>query len=586
MVEIEVPSFEVFEEMVEDSLSKIEKLRQYNSFKGFYPPLFRGQRKSSWELESTLMRYTKLSEYPFLVYYLIMKDAQKKIHKDTGEKWNINYPPFGERGQEIPNDEIYRFMIYLRHHGFPSPLLDWTSSKEVATFFAFRNHSDEKDEKYVAVYEYLDRIGRSGEKFGWTGKPHVQLLGPDVTKPDIRHEKQKSWYILSIKTIKERERICNIEDAIKNEQYSDEKLRKYLIPSSERKKVLKKLEKLGINSINLFPDEEPSRDVDLLMERLKEGYFPEPLEDSNQLNNNQRHYKMFIKDTHVERRDYSHNPFEDNVEYIKIPGGTYKYSVSKKMVTVPDLYFCKYPVTNKRYRRFISFLAGKESELLQKLPLELYAEKLLIFAEDINGFKEYLGKQPEEWHKKFRSYYDDNKEFNGDDHPVVAVTWYAARAYCCWLSCLDSAIKGNNRIEDIKMLPGAYRLPSEVEWEWAAGGNPDGSMRTYPWPEDIGEPNPLLANYNRNVRTTTEVGYYTYGATPHGLMDMAGNVGEWMDNPSSVDSVERAIRGLSLYHSEKYLRCSSRWPAGVFNLPYNCNKDVGFRVVFSLLPQS
>jgi hypothetical protein len=50
------------------------------------------------------------------------------------------------------------------------------------------------------------------------------------------------------------------------------------------------------------------------------------------------------------------NPFELEAEYILIKGGAYKYSVTKKEVTVPDLYFAKYPVTNKRYRRFIAGL--------------------------------------------------------------------------------------------------------------------------------------------------------------------------------------------------------------------------------------
>jgi formylglycine-generating enzyme required for sulfatase activity len=574
MVEIEVLSFKEFEEMVEDSLSKIKKLRQYNPFKGFYPPLFRGQRKSSWKLKSTLERLTKLSEYPFLLYFQKMKKVQEEIQKVTGEKWHLNYPPFGDRGLEIPNEETYRFMIYLRHHRFPSPLLDWTSSKEVAAFFAFQNHSDEK---YVAIYEYLDRIGRSGENVVWAEESHVRLLGPDVFKPDKRHEKQKSWYMLSIK---EPEIICNIEDAIKNEQYSDEKLKKYLIPSSERKKVLKKLEKLGINNINLFPDEESSGDVDLLMERLKEGYFPEPLKDSNQLNNNQRHYKMFIKDTHVESRDYFRNPFEDNVEYIKIPGGTYKYSFTGKKVTVPDLYFCKYPVTNKRYRRFISYLQGKGKEFEKMLPSDQFAWKLLKFADSIKGYSQYLGKQPEEWHEKFRSYYDDNKDFNEDEQPVVAVTWYAARAYCFWLSCMDEVLKGNKDPEDITRLSRIYRLPNEVEWEWAAGGEPDGSMRTYPWAEEKGEPNPILANFNDNVGVTTPVGHYPLGATPHGLMDMVGNVGEWMDNLYEEGSTRYAFRGGAWYFTYKYLRCTARF----VHEDNWFNEEVGFRVVRTLPP--
>lgn len=261
----------------------------------------------------------------------------------------------------------------------------------------------------------------------------------------------------------------------------------------------------------------------------------------------------------LETLDTFRNSIEGGVEYIKIPEGTYKYSVTGKMETVPDLYFCKYPVTNQRYRRFITYLQGKDNEFEKILPLDRFAQGLLTFAGSIDGYSRYLGKQPKKWHEEFRSYVDDEKKYNGDDQPVVAVTWYAARAYCFWLSCLDAVLKGENRLGDIKMLSETYRLPTEVEWEWAAGGSPDGSMRTYPWPEEKGEPNPGLANYDKNVGTTTPVGRYPEGATPEGLMDMAGNVWEWMENPYQEDRTWPALRGGSWYDVVSSLRCAARY---------------------------
>jgi len=294
-----------------------------------------------------------------------------------------------------------------------------------------------------------------------------------------------------------------------------------------------------------------------------------------ELGDSEKQNAPLLKGIFTELPDSIRNPFEDNVEYIKIPGGTYKFSVTEKMVAVPDLYFCKYPVTNKRYRRFISFLEGKESKLLEKLSLELYAEKLLKFSESIKGYEGYLGKDHEKWQDLLRSKYDDDERFKGDDQPVVGVSWYAARAYCFWLSCLETVINQGRKIEDVKQVADIYRLPMEEEWEWAAGGEPDGSIREYPWPEEKGQPNSNLANYEGNVNATTPVGRYPEGATPQGLMDMAGNVWEWAGNLYRRGEIWPAVRGGSWLDVNHYLRCSARNSL----LPGGGIIVIGFRVV-------
>ncbi len=159
---------------------------------------------------------------------------------------------------------------------------------------------------------------------------------------------------------------------------------------------------------------------------------------------------------------------------------------------------------------------------------------------------------------------DDDRRFKEDDQPVVGVSWYDARTYCLWLSLMSSNGEDANR----------YRLPLELEWEYAASGK---EKRKYPWPNDKGQPKSKLLNYNNNVGATTPVGSYPEGATPEGLYDMAGNVLEWTDSWwDEKTHSHRVLRGGSWSSHAVLCRSAYRYDLA----PDSRLNSVGFRLVF------
>jgi formylglycine-generating enzyme required for sulfatase activity len=155
--------------------------------------------------------------------------------------------------------------------------------------------------------------------------------------------------------------------------------------------------------------------------------------------------------------------------------------------------------------------------------------------------------------KVFRS--DNREDYFGNpefrDYPVVNIAWYDANVYCEWAG---------------------RRLPTEAEWERAARGD---DKRNYPWGDE--PPNEYNSNSLNIVGDTTRVGSYAEGASPFGILDMAGNVWEWvadfyrpnyysispLENPQGPSEEEarsdlRVIRGGSFQEDGIFLRLVNR----------------------------
>jgi formylglycine-generating enzyme required for sulfatase activity len=236
-------------------------------------------------------------------------------------------------------------------------------------------------------------------------------------------------------------------------------------------------------------------------------------------------------------------PFEP--EMVLIPAGEFLMgsdpSVDKTaedneqpqhILSLPDYYLAKTPLTNAQYAAFVQATGHK---------------------------------QPRHW--------EGGKPPKGkEDHPVFYVSWHDAMAYCNWLA-------------EVTGKP--YRLPSEAEWEKGARGS-DG--RIYPWGNrwDAERCN----NLQGGPLDSTPVGAYPEGASPYGLLDMAGNVWEWTrslyrdypyDPEDGREDVKakggRVLRGGSWYSSLVGARCIVR----VRYVPDVSYYFIGFRLVSPVL---
>jgi hypothetical protein len=231
-----------------------------------------------------------------------------------------------------------------------------------------------------------------------------------------------------------------------------------------------------------------------------------------------------------------------DIDWVEIPAGDFLYGdflyrVAKARGHTDAFRIARYPITNAQYQAFIA--AGGYQDQRWWQGLAQHPE----------------GPEAPGWSQLNR--------------PRERVSWYEAMAYCAWLS---------------HQLALAVRLPTELEWERAAGGI-DG--REYPWGDGyrVGHAN-IDEQEDKTgptyLKQTSAVGIYPQGASPEGVLDLAGNVWEWCLNeheqpervqPGGIRAL--ALRGGSWGYGRRFARAAGR----TVSLPDSRLGNFGFRVV-------
>lgn len=283
--EKDLNSWEEFKERVEEIQEETQRLKANpNKVGAVSEPLYRGQSNHEWHLESTLER--KHRQMTLGKYFAILEKIKSKVEKNSGKSWP-NFAGVNDRKLrsiyhitiDLPIDAT-AYMTFLRHHGFPSPFLDWTACPYVASYFAFEGI--DTNTKRIAIYFFRKDTGLPTDCKKMS-EPTVDQIGHNIENTSGRHRKQKTHYTICLENPTAGESlqdyiIANIEEDINNvgfpitgEDYEGDNsipeagnvVRKYTIPATEKNKVLKELEAQKINRESLFESTQDNILIDL-----------------------------------------------------------------------------------------------------------------------------------------------------------------------------------------------------------------------------------------------------------------------------------------------------------------------------------
>lgn len=222
---------------------------------------FRGHGDARWTLETTLER-RGLRDMLVEDYFHAAIRARSPLETLTGRRFDVptlaairkqlrGYDDFSLAVGGLGKFPAYDYLIYLRHHGFPSPLLDWTRSAYIAAYFAFADDRPRTKKRSIYVWRgsYLGIHG--------TNRPELKRLGPFVTAHP-RHVLQQSDYtICPIFKTGDKWRFMSHERAFTPSGPAGHgTVLKFNIPSSERLTVLRFLDSVNLNAYSLFGSEE------------------------------------------------------------------------------------------------------------------------------------------------------------------------------------------------------------------------------------------------------------------------------------------------------------------------------------------
>lgn len=216
--------------------------------------IWRGQEQP-WPLQSSFHRTRRADLSRFL------ESDLQKLRRYISVQVNYNFDFLNTNG-----DDLISFLALIQHHGYPTPLLDWTYSPYIAAFFAFHNiktlNADEQQNARIFVFNQHEwsKIPQEGFQLAY-GPPQFTIFESLAThNPRLIPQQGLSAFA----------NIGSIESYIEEKQnlHNNIFLEIIDIPWAERGAILRELRFMGITFGSLFPG------LDGTCKEMKERFFP------------------------------------------------------------------------------------------------------------------------------------------------------------------------------------------------------------------------------------------------------------------------------------------------------------------------